>query len=120
MSLATVAAWGGWVFVLFRVDPYEAGMLGLILFYLTLFIASVGTWSVLIVVFRTVFLKRNEVLIREARIAFRHSIMLSLVGAGGLWLAAQSSLRWWHLLLALVLLGGLEYVFLLLQEGKRN
>ncbi len=120
MSIATALAWAGWALVLFTTDPTEAGFTGLLLFYLTLFVAMVGTLSVFGVLYRVRFLKRDHLLTREVRIAFRHAIMLSTVGIASLALSAQGLLTWWNFLALFVGVGIVEYVFLLMQESRRS
>ena len=120
MSLATLLAWAGWVMVLFTIDPMESGITSLILFYLTLFVAMIGTLSVFGVLYRVRFLKRDQLLIREVRIAFRHAVMLSSVGIVSLALSAQGLLTWWNFLALFVGVGIIEYIFLLMQESRRS
>jgi Ca2+/Na+ antiporter len=120
MSIATLIAWGGWVFVVFTINPEEAGALSLILFYVTLFMAMLGTLAVIGIVYRIRLLKRDQLMIREVRITFRHAIMLSLALICSLFLSAQGLLTWWNFLALFVGVGVVEYLFLLMQESRRT
>jgi len=120
MGLTTAFAWAGWLFVIFRIDPEEAGALGLGLFYITLFTALIGTIAVIGAAYRVLVLRRKDVVSREVRITFRHAVMVSLVGILGLALAALGWLRWWVLLGLVVAVGVIEYIFLLVQESRRD
>lgn len=120
MSIATIVAWLGWLFVIFTIDPHEAGALSLVLFYLTLFVAMIGTLSVIGVAYRTRSAHRDHLLIREVKISFRHAIILSIAATTSLILAAQGLLTWWNFIALFVAVGVVEYLFLLMQESRRN
>lgn len=119
MIIGTIIAWIGWVFVLWRIDPQEADVLGLALFYLTLFVALVGTLATIGILYRIKFLKRKDLLSREVKISFRHGVMMSLVGVIALALSAQELLFWWNFLALIVLVAAIEYGFLLVNESRR-
>ncbi|MSR85239.1 hypothetical protein EXS71_02260 [Candidatus Uhrbacteria bacterium] len=119
MILATLIAWGGWLFVLFTVDPQEAGFVGAILFYTTLFVALVGSMTTMGLLYRIILRKRQPVLAREVKIAFRHSIMLSVMGLLSLILSATGFLFWWNFLALVIIALAIEYGFLLVNESRR-
>ncbi|KKW28834.1 MAG: hypothetical protein UY72_C0060G0003 [Candidatus Uhrbacteria bacterium GW2011_GWD2_52_7] len=45
MVFGTLMCWSGWGVVLWNIDPYEAGVLSFLFFYITLFLALTGTIS---------------------------------------------------------------------------
>jgi len=45
MLLGTLMCWAGWGVVLWNIDPYEAGLVSFLFFYITLFLALTGTIS---------------------------------------------------------------------------
>ncbi len=112
-------AWITWALVLFRMDPGEAGLIGFLLFYVTLFASLVGTLAVGGVLYRVLKLKRHHLIIREVRIAFRHGIILSLAGVVSLALSAQNLLTWWNLFGVFFIIGLIEYLFVLMEESRR-
>lgn len=119
MLAGTLIAWGGWIAVLLNVNPNEGGYIGFLLFYLTLLIALVGTFSLLGIFFRVYIKKRHHVVIREVHIAFRHAIFMSIMAVTSLALSANGWLQWWVFLLLLAIIALLEYVALIIQEGRR-
>lgn len=119
MGAATVLAWLGWLTIILRVDPIEAGLLGLLLFYVTLFAGLVGTFSVTGVLYRILWLKRQDIVVREARISFRHGVMFALVSVVSLALSAQDILTWWNMLGVFIVIGAIEYVFVSMEESRR-
>jgi hypothetical protein len=120
MVAATVASLGGWMYILLNVNPDEAGIVGFILFYVTLFAACVGLLSLFGIVIRVHLRKRQATAFREVRIAFRHALWLSLVAVICLALSAQGWLNIWWFLVLLAIVGSLEYAALLIQESRRS
>ncbi|HVM90858.1 MAG TPA: hypothetical protein VMU11_03110 [Verrucomicrobiae bacterium] len=120
MVAATTASLGGWGYILLNVNPDEAGLVGFVLFYITLFAACVGLLTLFGIVIRVHLRKRHATAFREVRIAFRHALWLSLVAVVCLALSAQGWLNIWWFLLLLVIVGGLEYAALLMQESRRS
>lgn len=119
MSVAALLSWVIWTYVLISVDPVESGFIGHILFYITLLLSLTGTLAVAGLLLR-IRVKKNQLLIREARIALRHAILLSLACLASLFLAARDLLTWWNFLALFIGVGFVEYVFLLVQEGRRT
>lgn len=120
MGVGSLLAWGSWFIVIFQVNPDEAGFVGLVLFYLTLLIALVGTFTLFGIFFRAYIKKRHHVLSREVKIAFRHALFLSVMAVACLALSVHSWLRWWVFLLMLGVIAAIEYVVLVIQEGRRG
>lgn len=120
MGAGTLLAWGAWAAVIFQVNPDEAGILGIVLFYLTLAISLVGSFSIMGVAYRVHALKRTHVVSREVRIAFRHAVLLSAVAIASLILSTTSWLRWWTFLILIASVGIIEYIALLIQETRRT
>ena len=120
MSLATLFAWVAWGVILWNTNPFEAGITGFVMFYVTLFISLVGTLTLLGVSYRVLLRNRRDVISREVRISFRHAVVLSLLGVVALALSAQGMLRWWMVLLLILAGSGLEYFFLIKEEARRS
>ncbi len=120
MGVTSLLAWGGWAYVIFLIDPYEAGAPGLALFYITLFAALIGTFSLLGLLYRIKWLGRSQVLLREVMVAVRHGVMFAAVSVVSLALASQNLLTWWNVLALFIVTAVVEYGFLLVQEGRRQ
>ncbi len=120
MVAATVASMAGWLYILFSMDPTEAGIVGFALFYLTLFAACVGLLTLAGVVVRVHLRQRKATAFREVRVAFRHGVLLSSVAILSLALSANGLLNFWWFLGFLIVVGGLEYAALLVQESRRS
>lgn len=120
MSLATFFAWAAWAVILWNTNPFEAGLIGFVMFYLTLFISLVGTLTLLGVSYRVLVRQRRDVVSREVRISFRHAVVLSLLGVTALAVSAQGKLRWWMVVLLILAGTALEYLFLIQEEARRS
>lgn len=119
MAVATGLAWISWLFVLFQVNPLEAGWLGLFLFYLTLFAGSIGLFFFVGLGYRYWIHHAQAFLPREVQVAFRQAILIALVGISGLALSAAEKWSWGVFLFFLVVAGGTEYAFLMVQPSRR-
>ena len=120
MGLSTFFAWVGWVIVVLNVNPTESGVMGFILFYVTLTTGLVGAFALVGTLCRVVLLKHRDVLIREVRISFRHAILLSAVAVSALALSAQGQWRWWILIVLISVASLLEYIALVVQQSRRG
>ena len=89
MAVATALATFAWVVIVWNTDPFETGITGFWMFYLTLlFMTLVGARTILGSLYRVHILKRKDVLIREVGISFRHA-MPAMAGIAALVLSAQ-------------------------------
>jgi hypothetical protein len=99
MSLGTLGCWIAWFFVLNNISPIDAGLLGLFFFYFSLFLAIVGSFSVVGFLVRRFFSKNDEIVFHHVRQTFRQSILLSILSVGLLLLLANGLFFWWNSLL---------------------
>jgi hypothetical protein len=110
MSIGTIICWGTWVFILFTLDPATAGMWGILFFYISLFLALVGTFSVIVFLLRRLIIKNDEVIFRHVKRTFRQSVILSALIIFALFLLQERLLAWWNSILLVALFVILEAV----------
>lgn len=110
MTFATIAAWIGWTFVLHAIDPIQTNMVGFVLFYFTLFTSLLGT-TVLFGTLLRLWLRPREIPYRQTVRAFRQGVWLSLLAIFTLLLLSFELLRWWSVILLVLLFGLLELFF---------
>jgi Ca2+/Na+ antiporter len=111
MGSATLGAWIAWSIVLCFMDPSRAGALGFAMFYLTLAIALVGTWTLLGTAVRC--LRQKEVIVsRHVLRSFRHSFLFTFLFLASFWLLSMRLWTWWLMTLLLVFVSLVEFVFL--------
>lgn len=99
MSIGTILCWVAWFFVITNTSPIESGLMGLFFFYFSLFLAVVGTFSVIGFLIRKIIIKNDEVIFRHVRHTFRQSILLGLLIVFILILLSQNLLFWWNALI---------------------
>lgn len=109
--IGTLLCWGAWVLVLFSIDPFASGFAGLASFYLSLFLALLGTFALLGFFFRRVF-SHSTIAFHHISVSVRQGLFFSLVVVGGLLLRGTGLYAWWNLLLLIACFTLLEYFFL--------
>lgn len=110
MSLCAIFCWAIWISVLYLIDPTEAGILGFVFFYLSLFLSLVGTISVIGLLFRMKWGK-EELIFKTVFVSFRQAIMLSTLLVGSLFLKSKNLLTWWNAVFLILALTILEFFF---------
>ncbi|HLD61141.1 MAG TPA: hypothetical protein VJA27_03370 [Patescibacteria group bacterium] len=103
MSVGTLLCWVAWLFVVWSLDPNETTFLGLSFFYASLFLAIVGTFSVIGFLFRRALIKQDEIIFRHVRRTFRQSVLIAILATVCLLLLSEHLLRWWNAILLLML-----------------
>jgi hypothetical protein len=106
MIVATLACYLGLGAIIFFFDPFVSGFWALILFYASLFLALVGTFSLIGLVGRLILTKDNLVF-KKVTTSFRQGLWLSILACVSLYLNKIKLFDWRYLLpliLALVLL----------------
>ena len=112
VGCGSLIAWVSWLMVLFTVNPFEAGALGFLFFYISLAIALIGTLAILGFGVR-MFIHRHEgIVLREVATAFRQACLFTVVLVGSLLLQSRSLLAWWNALLFIGAVTTIELFFL--------
>ena len=96
MSIATAFCWIAWFLVLKNIDPYQGGNAGFVFFYLSLLLALVGTFSIVIFLMRRLFFRTPLPIFRHVQKSFHNSFFLSSVIIILLFLQGKNYLRWWN------------------------
>ena len=110
MSILTGICWLAWVLVIFLVNPVQTGMIGFVLFYFSLFLAILGTFSIIAFIIR-VQLSQKPVF-KQIEITFRQGAWIGLVVVAVLLLKGLNLLRWWNTLFLVLFFVILEFFFL--------
>ena len=110
MCILTGICWLGWVLVIFLINPERAGFIGFLLFYISLFLAILGTAAVVSFIIRAQFSQKP--IFRQVEISFRQGIWISAGVVVLLLLKGWHLLRWWNILLLILFLVILELLFL--------
>ncbi len=108
IGLGSLIGWGAWVLVIWKINPFEAGIAGFILFYMTLAVALVGTLALIGFAIRIWIFHEESIVLRQVTTAFRQACFLTLILAGSLLLQSGNLLRWWNVLIFVSTLAILE------------
>lgn len=107
-----VFSWMAWGVVLFQVDPEVAGRAGLAVFYSSLSIALVGTFTVLGLALRVIWhriRKQETIAFKYIAQTIRQAVWFSAVIVVSLMLSAANLFTWWSsgtLLIGFIILEG--------------
>ena len=115
MGFASVAAWVTWIFVIHSVDPIKTGTLGFVLFYGTLAFAFIGTFSLLGAGIRSWSLPDQHPSRHTIR-SLRQGIILSGLFVSVLIMLSSGVLRWWSMILAVLIAGLIELIIISAQK----
>lgn len=119
MGMATILGFASWIYVLLRIDPFTSGWIGPVSFYVSLSMVCVGGFFLLGALFHRLMGKDKTVLPRHVRSWFRRSILLSLGTIVPLFLASVDHFSVPIFSLGLVVLLGVEAIFLFVNQGRR-
>ena len=111
MFLSTIVCWIAFGLILYYVNPYNSGALGLLAFYVSLFFASIGTLTIVGFYLR-VWFSKNEILFAHVNPSFRQAILLSIILVGPLVLQGFHLLTWWDGALFVLAVILLEFYFI--------
>jgi len=115
MVTCTILCWGGWLLVLFLVNPESTNFLGFFLFYASLFFALVGTLALMSYFLRFIFTRRYTKA-EGVQISFRQAIFFSIVITGSFFLQANKLLSWFNTILLVALVTFVEFLIISLKR----
>ncbi len=110
MGSSTLLCWGAWFLVVFFLDPENAGVIGLLAFYISLLLALTGTFFFFNFLFRHLF-NKEAIVARQVGLSFRQAISFAIIVIGALFLQSRGLLNWGNILLLILALTLLEIFF---------
>jgi len=111
MILATLLCWLAFVFIIRTINPEITNWLGFTLFYISLFLALVGSSSMLGFIIRFVALK-HELVSQSVTTSFRQSFLFAIFIIIVLFLLSHNLLTWFNLIFLIIGLSVLEFFLL--------
>lgn len=87
-------AWASVALVIYRLDPYKSTQLALTLFFVSLFIALICTFTLLGYFIRTK-IHISEIFYSHINVALRQGILLSVCSLSCIFLLVINALTWW-------------------------
>lgn len=110
MTIGALICWLAWFFVVGSIDPSEAGMIGFIFFYASLFLALTGSFATIGFWIRKRMIKNDDAVFHHVKHTFRQGIIISSTLIIALMLLQAKLLAWWNAILLLLLFFILESV----------
>lgn len=111
LAVGTLISWAAWALVVFMMSPKDDGIIALMLFYGSFFLAMFGT-ATLIGFFIRHWLEKEHVLFRQIGIAFRHGTIVSSGITLALLFQSRRLLNVWAIVAILALAVVVELFFL--------
>ena len=108
MTAATLICWAIWFLLVLNINPFEASVLSFFFFYISFFLALVGSFAIVGFVSRVHLLKQDEPYFRQVAKSFRHGLLISSLLVIALLLQSQQILNWWNILLLILAFSFLE------------
>jgi Ca2+/Na+ antiporter len=119
--MGTLFCWMAWVFVVLKISPVDSGFVGVFSFYLSLFLAIIGTFSVLGFLVRSMILKNDDAVFKHVKNTFRQSIFVATVIVTMLLMLSQGWLYWWTATMLMMLFVFIEvFLFTSNKETPNN
>lgn len=116
MSLASAVCWVALWLVIFYMNPIGSGLTALLFFYVSLFLAVVGTFAVIGFALRSKILGK-ELIFNQVAVAFRQAFWFGVLAVVSLWLQSRGMLTWYNLILLILALVVIEFFFLSSKSG---
>lgn len=116
MAILTLVCWACFIYVIFTINPQSTNLLGLVFFYVSLFLSLVGTAAIAGFLARFVVLKK-ALAFRLVKEAFRQSFLFAALIVVSLLLLSQDLFTWINILFLVIGLTVVE-LFLLSYEKK--
>ena len=96
MAFSTLICWVAFVFVLFNIDPAQAGVLGFGFFYISLFLGIVGLFSIFGFLIKRRRVQQDDAVFRQVKKTFNQGILFGIFTVLALMLRQFGLLYWWN------------------------
>ncbi len=101
MILGTILCWVSWFFVILNIDPFEATAISFVFFYISMFLAMVGTFSIFLFLFYHQIKKNNSPMYYHVQKSFRDSIIAAAFITILFYLQGSGMMNMWNFLILL-------------------
>jgi len=111
MIFITLVVWGGWFFLIFKIDPIAAEGMDFLFFYATLAAALIGSLTILGTAGRRL-MRPLDLVSRQVLISFRQAFWLTTIIISALFLLANIFFHLWIIALIILIFAFIELAFL--------
>lgn len=114
-----ISAWAIWLLLITYLDPIQAGLPGLLLFFLTLFLAAASSFALVGFGIRRL-IAPEQLATYAVRAALRQGVLVGLFLDLLLILQLIQLYRWWLAIIAIILFLLIELIFLGYDKAARR
>ncbi|OGH60134.1 MAG: hypothetical protein A2725_00600 [Candidatus Magasanikbacteria bacterium RIFCSPHIGHO2_01_FULL_33_34] len=118
MVLGTVLCWISLFFVLVNIDPFEANFVSFAFFYVSVFLAMIGTFSIILFLFYRGIKKATTPMYYQVQKSFRDSIVVAIFLTVLLYLQGSGLINTWNFLI--LILATISLSIFLIFNNKAN
>lgn len=119
MAGTTLIAYLALASIVLYFDPFQSGLVVIIFFYVSIFLAALGTFSVLGFLLRH-FWGDDGVIFRQVITSFRQAIWLSLIVVAAIYLKERQAFSGLAIALLIIALAVLELFFIIKKSSKHS
>lgn len=112
MFFGTLICWAAFGIILYTTNPFEAGTVAFIFFYISMILALTGSLTLAGLFTRVFILKRDDFVARRVMASFRQGIFLAVAFSAGLLLMSKGLITWWNITLFVLGISLLEFFFI--------
>jgi hypothetical protein len=105
MVIATGLSWLAWALVIINVDPFETSVMGFVFFYVSFFLAALGTVSMARFGWLHWFSRSDAPMFRFVERSFRDAVIAGAILTVLLYLRGTGLLRVWNFALFVLFVG---------------
>lgn len=116
MLISTILCWVAWFMIIKNIDPETGSTTGFIFFYASLFLALLGTLSIISFALRQLLNRNNFSVYHLVQKSFRDAILFSLLIIAFLYLLGVGFLRWWNV--GILVIGVIFYLIFVWTTNK--
>ena len=102
IGLTALVSWVAWAMVIIKLDPYTSTGLALGLFFISLFFALIGTFTIIGFALRR-WIGKNEIYYHHLSVSLRQGLLLSMCTLMCISLLIMGALKWWNGLLVVTI-----------------
>ncbi len=118
MIISSIMCWTAFGFVITNIDPFETKTLGFVFFYTSLYLALLGTASVILFLLYKLFSRIALPMFRYVKQSFRDAAILAGLAILSLYLLGKDLLNFMNSVLLLAMLVSFTIFFLFLKKSR--
>lgn len=118
MFFSTLFCLTAFVFVLYYIEPNQAGIIGFVFFYSSLFLFLVGLFSIIGIFARLLF-NKDMLIYKHVNTASRQAILYAALIVICFLMQSQRLLTWWNALILIFTISIVEIFFLTYKKFNR-